>query len=148
MYEWRHEIFSKDMQAQFYNLNSSHSPLHHPLTVLSFSYLHVCAVSLPSKKGLRYLLYPFISFWMVGGRISPSFTSALSSEFSNNLRTKTETEKGWNKRQLSLLLLSAGGFFFDESVGCRLSSTARLKGLLRCRLKWHHWNWGHAKNKK
>lgn len=30
---------------------------------------------------------------MVGGRISPSFTSALSMELSNNLRTKTEREK-------------------------------------------------------
>lgn len=44
--------------------------------------------SLLSKKGLRYLLYPFISLWIVGGRISPSFTSALSKEFSNNLRKK------------------------------------------------------------
>lgn len=61
---------------------------------LSDLHLHRCisyaAASLLSKKGLRYLLYPFISLWMVGGRISPSFTSALSNELSNNLRTKTE----------------------------------------------------------
>lgn len=43
-------------------------------------------VFLLSKNGLRYLLYPFMSFWMVGGRISPSFTSALSREFSRILR--------------------------------------------------------------
>lgn len=61
-----------------------------PLGVLSFPWLPVSAVPLLSKKGLRYLLYPFISLWMVGGRISPSFTSALSNELSNNLRTKTD----------------------------------------------------------
>lgn len=64
-----------------------------PLSVLSFPWLRVSAVSLLSKKGLRYLLYPFISLWMVGGRISPSFTSALSNELSNNLRAKTEKKK-------------------------------------------------------
>lgn len=64
-----------------------------PLSVLSFPGLDVSAVSLLSKKGLRYLLYPFISLWMVGGRISPSFTSALSSEFSSNLGTKTDGRK-------------------------------------------------------
>lgn len=60
---------------------------------------NVSAVSLLSKKGLRYLLYPFISLWMVGGRISPSFTSALSMELSNNLRTKTEEGKGGEKQK-------------------------------------------------
>lgn len=64
-----------------------------PLSVLSFPCLRVSAVSLLSKKGLRYLLYPFISLWMVGGRISPSFISALSIELSNNLRTKAERER-------------------------------------------------------
>lgn len=73
-----------------------------PLSALSFSWLHVSADSLLSKKGLRYLLYPFISLWMVGGKISPSFTSALSMELSNNLRTKKregkkEVEKNKNK---------------------------------------------------
>lgn len=67
-----------------------------PLSALSFSLLHVSTVSLLSKKGLRYLLYPFISLWMVGGRISPSFTSAFSMELSNSLRTKRE----WNSEKL------------------------------------------------
>lgn len=70
-----------------------------PLSALSFPRLHVSAVSLLSKKGLRYLLYPFISLWMVGGRISPSFTSALSKELSNNLRAKTESERGREKQK-------------------------------------------------
>lgn len=56
--------------------------------------------SLLSKKGLRYLLYPFISLWIVGGRISPSFTSALSKELSNSLRTKAgERERGEETRK-------------------------------------------------
>lgn len=67
-----------------------------PLSTLSFPLLHVSTVSLLSKKGLRYLLYPFISLWMVGGRISPSFTSAFSMELSNSLRTKRE----WNSEKL------------------------------------------------
>lgn len=70
-----------------------------PLGVLSFPWLHVSAVPLLSKKGLRYLLYPFISLWMVGGRISPSFTSALSNELSNNLRTKTDRGRGEKKQK-------------------------------------------------
>lgn len=56
--------------------------------------------SLLSKKGLRYLLYPFISLWIVGGRISPSFTSALSKELSNSLRTKAgKRERGEETRK-------------------------------------------------
>lgn len=46
-----------------------------------------------SKNGLRYLLYPFMSFWMVGGRISPSFTSALSREFSRILQKEEKHEE-------------------------------------------------------
>lgn len=51
------------------------------------------AASLLSKKGLRYLLYPFISLWIVGGRISPSLTSAFIMELSNSLGTKRGAER-------------------------------------------------------
>lgn len=74
-----------------------------PLGVLSFPWLHLSAVPLLSKKGLRYLLYPFISLWMVGGRISPSFTSALSNELSNNLRTKTDRGGEGKKAEIRLI---------------------------------------------
>lgn len=77
-----------------------------------FPWLHVSAVSLLSKKGLRYLLYPFISLWIVGGRISPSFTSALSMELSNNLRTKAEKRKGGGKQKHRWLFLSCLLVFF------------------------------------
>lgn len=85
-----------------------------PPSVLSFPWLHVSAVSLLSKKGLRYLLYPFISLWMVGGRISPSFTSALSIELSNNLRT--ETDKGRKKRGVEEKTQKQGLFFVSAPV--------------------------------
>lgn len=107
-----------------------------PLGVLSFPWLHMSAVPLLSKKGLRYLLYPFISLWMVGGRISPSFTSALSNELSNNLRTKTdrggeEGKKSRNKSYFSFLFPLCiyqmdSSLAFTESAGYRLSSTASL----------------------
>lgn len=104
-------------------------------------WLHVSAVSLLSKKGLRYLLYPFISLWIVGGRISPSFTSAITTELSNNLRTKAEKGKGGGKQKHRWLLLSCllVIFFPFHQVyfsshpprlftqhGSRLSSTANL----------------------
>lgn len=107
-----------------------------PLGVLSFPWLPVSAVPLLSKKGLRYLLYPFISLWMVGGRISPSFTSALSNELSNNLRTKTDRggereKKSRNKSYFSFLFPLCiyqmdSSLAFTESAGYRLSSTASL----------------------
>lgn len=56
------------------------------------------------------MLYPFISLWMVGGRISPSFTSALSMELSNNLRTKTEKGKGGEKTEIRMIFF----FFFYQ----------------------------------
>lgn len=107
-----------------------------PLGVLSFPWLPVSAVPLLSKKGLRYLLYPFISLWMVGGRISPSFTSALSNELSNNLRTKTDRggergKKSRNKSYFSFffplcIYQMDSSLAFTESAGYRLSSTASL----------------------
>lgn len=107
-----------------------------PLGVLSFPWLHMSAVPLLSKKGLRYLLYPFISLWMVGGRISPSFTSALSNELSNNLRTKTDRggKRGKKSRNKSYFLFlfplciyqMDSSLAFTESAGYRLSSTASL----------------------
>lgn len=71
--------------------------------------------SLLSKKGLRYLLYPFISLWIVGGRISPSFTSAFSKELSNSLRTKARKKgkrRGNKEIQITFFMSHLLAFFF------------------------------------
>lgn len=86
-------------------------------------WLRVSAVSLLSKKGLRYLLYPFISLWIVGGRISPSFTSALSMELSNNLRTEKGKGGGKQKHRWLLSCLLVFLFFFPISPGLFLFTT-------------------------
>lgn len=100
----------------------------------SVSSMAACVCSfLLSKNGLRYLLYPFISRWMVGGRISPSFTSALSIELSNNLRTKTERETRENQIWwiflvlFSLCVCQAGALTTTAlHLHRRLSSSANL----------------------
>ena len=112
MYVCQRILLRRDTQAQNCNMSPSHSVsnTHFPMSALSFPWLHVAAVSLLSKKGLRYLLYPFISLWMVGGRISPSFTSALSKVLSNNLKTKRgrerEQRENRNKNYFSRLLVT------------------------------------------
>lgn len=132
-----------------------------PLSVLSFPWLHVSPASLLSKKGLRYLLYPFISLWMVGGRISPSFTSALSSELSNNLRTKTEKERERaGERQKEELFSPSSWVYlvdsftqppplFTESAGRQFTSTANLSNRAKSK-RWEKievatWNWKSGK---
>lgn len=79
--------------------------------------LCVCRICLLSKKGLRYLLYPFISFWMVGGKISPSFTSALSSGSSRMLLAHRQTKWRESKKETKSFCLF---FFWCDSWGLQL----------------------------
>lgn len=111
-----------------------------PLSVLSFPWLHMSAVSLLSKKGLRYLLYPFISLWMVGGRISPSFTSALSNELSNNLRTKTGERKKERKRcgktEIRIIFRFSSRCAFTRRIPLRERLT--IQRICRVSIEFHH----------
>lgn len=85
--------------------------------LILFLSLCVCRICLLSKKGLRYLLYPFISFWMVGGKISPSFTSALSSGSSRMLLVHRQTKWRESKKETKSFCLF---FFWCDSWGLQL----------------------------
>lgn len=134
-------------------MNPSLSNTYFPWEFHHFPRCIYCAVvSLLSKKGLRYLLYPFISLWMVGGRISPSFTSALSNELSNNLGTKTEKEKkekNSNKNYLSSCCAFARWIPAHYQLPihriCRVSIEFYSKSYKPCwvkeKIKMATWNW-------
>lgn len=92
------KLLFNSLPTQTPSLCVSHKHTQFPWALSHFHGCMCLQFSLLSKKGLRYLLYPFISLWMVGGRISPSFTSALSSVLSKNLGRRKMEKK--NKREM------------------------------------------------